>query len=121
MRDPLETAAHAVSEGLEESSAVALPNDMPGWAPALTLHRELSGLKFPTKDALRAALRLFWHDRDFFGVPRYYVGDWTIVVPTAAVEPLRARGLDFTVQPVALPGETSAERMNELRAQQGPR
>jgi hypothetical protein len=93
----------------------------PGWASHFTVSREKSALKFSTKSALREALSLFWHDRDFFGLPRYYVGDWTVVVPAAVVEALRHRGLEFTVQPVALPGETSAQRLNELRASQGPR
>jgi hypothetical protein len=64
---------------------------------------------------------VFWHDPDFFGLPRYYVGDWTVVVPAAAVEALRRRGLEFVVQLVAVPGATSAQRLNELRASQGPR
>jgi hypothetical protein len=89
--------------------------------PNLAAYREKSALVFPGKRALQEALRLFWHDRDFFGLLRSYVGNWTLVVPSAAVEALRPRGLKFTVQPVALPGETSAERLNELRASQGPR
>jgi hypothetical protein len=83
--------------------------------------REKSALKFPSKSALRDALHVLWHDRDFLGLPRYYVGDWTVVVPAAAVEALRRRGLQFTVQPVALPGAMPAQRLNELRAAQGPR
>jgi len=88
---------------------------------SLASYREKSAVQFPTKEALRAALRLFWHDEAFFGVPRYYVGNWTIVVPATIVDALRAKGLSFTVQKVAMPGQVSAEIMNKLRAGQGPR
>jgi hypothetical protein len=119
MTQPAEEPVQDVAVG--PNGAVAVAGAPPSWASQFASYREKSALKFPTKSALREALRLFWHDRDFFGLPRYYVGDWTVVVPAAAVEALRRRGLEFTVQPVALPGEMSAERMNELRAAQGPR
>ena len=121
MSPPAEEPVQDVAAGPNGAHAAAVVRAPTGWAFDLTVCREKSALRFRTKSALREALRLFWHDRDFYGLPRYYVGDWTIVVPAAAVEALRRRGLEFTVQPVALPGETSAERMNELRASQGPR
>jgi hypothetical protein len=118
MTPPAEESAQKAAGGSNGAPAVA--GGPPGWVSNLAVYREKSALKFPSKAALREALRVFWHDRDFFGLPRYYVGDWTLAVPAAAVEELRRRGLEFTVQPVALPGETSAERLNELRTSQGP-
>ena len=116
------SAEQPVQDGaVGPNGAHAVAGAFTSGASHFTVSPEKSALKFSTKSALREALRLFWHDRDFFGLPRYYVGDWTLVVPAAAVEALRHRGLEFTVQPVALPGETSTERMNELRAAQGPR
>jgi hypothetical protein len=119
MTQPAEEPVQDVAGGLNGAHPAALASAPTGWAPNLTGCREKCAMKFRTKGGLREALRLFWHDRDFFGLPRYYVGDWTIIVPAAAVEALRGRGLEFTVQLVALPGETSAERMNELRADRG--
>ncbi|HYT92994.1 MAG TPA: hypothetical protein VEL76_30025 [Gemmataceae bacterium] len=121
MTQPSEKPSQDVGVGPNGTPAVAVAGAPTGWASNLTAYREKVALKFSTKAALRAALRLFWHERAFFGLPRYYVGDWTLVVPAVAVAALRCQGLDFTVQPVALPGETSAERLNELRAAQGPR
>jgi hypothetical protein len=84
------------------------------WAPV-----EEAALQFPTEEVLDALIGDFWSDPLLRGMPRFYVGDNTVIVPASAVEYLRGKGHPFEVHKVISAGDLPAEEVNRIRREGG--
>jgi predicted transcriptional regulator len=93
----------------------------PVWLARLGMYPEKVALRFATDTAFGQGIRLLWSDPELRGMPRDHPDARTLLVPAVAVEVLRGRGLRFDVLPVVSAGDLPAERVSQLRVEQGTR
>jgi hypothetical protein len=90
------------------------------WSPTYWGTYPQAALQFASDEGLNALIDEFWSDPLLRGMPRFYVGDNTVIVPASVVEGLRRKGHQFVVQKVVSAGDLPAEEVNRIRRSEEP-
>ena len=92
------------------------PGQAARWNPFWS-YRHQAAIRFASEEDLDTAIDLLWNDSDLQGLPHVHVGENTMIVPAEAVECLRQKACNFTLERVVAAGDLPPKTINKIGGQ----